>query len=96
MLIKMIQPWERSPLEIEILESHEAEIIGEENNEYMVSYPDSDGTPIEGTIEKEKFENFPHPVRVRTSFGIIVYKKDKVIISKPWPVSKYWNQELRE
>ena len=30
MLIKMIQPWERSPLEIEILESHEAEIIGEE------------------------------------------------------------------
>lgn len=89
------RPWKGSPLETEIIESHEAEIIGEIEGQYVVAFPDYDGSLIEAEMGKEEFENFPHPVRVGTCFGIIVYKIKGEQKKGAWPVAKYWNEELR-
>jgi hypothetical protein len=90
------QPWERSPLEITILEGFSAQIVGEEGESYHIEFQDHDMSTVGAMIEKKEFENFPHPVKEGTHFGIIVYYDNGEPIAKAWPVGKYWNEELRK
>lgn len=91
-----MHPWEKSPLEVEIIEGHEAEIIGEEGEEFFVAFPDRDGEKIEAKIDKKQFEGFPYSVDEGTYFGIIVYREDNQTKAGAWPTAEYWNPELRK
>jgi len=91
-------PWEQPRTEIEILNGYEAEIIGEEGEDYMIAFGDTDGGQVEANMCKKDFDVFPHPVRVGTMFGIITFRTTVVpgVVCGAWPVSKYWNDDLRK
>jgi hypothetical protein len=91
----MIQPWEKSPLEVTIVESYEAETIGQHGKYYLIEFADVDGGIVEAKLPRKRFRHFPYPVRVGTYFGIIVYKEGGKTKAGTWPVPMYWNPELR-
>ncbi len=94
------KPWERSPLEIEIIDCYEAEIMGETIHEgedcYCIEFHDYDMSIVEAMILKDKFKNFPHPIKKGTPFGIILYKDKGKLSVGSWPVQRYWSKELVE
>jgi hypothetical protein len=67
------KPWELPEDRITIIESHEAEVIGEDGDDYIIKFPDVDGKPIEGNLPKTDFENLPHSVRVGTNFSLVAF-----------------------
>jgi hypothetical protein len=90
--------WERSPLEIEIIEDYESEIIGEEQEDFLVAFSDIDGGIVEAKINKKEFEGFPYQLDEGTFFGIFVYKEKENNQTKAavGPTLKYWNPEWRK
>ncbi|MBW2995062.1 hypothetical protein KY312_01815 [Candidatus Woesearchaeota archaeon] len=93
---RKIQPWEMTPKEVEITDAYEAEITGEKDDNYFVEFRDQEMEVVEAEIKKTDFEYFPHPVKAGTAFVIVTYKLNGVTGVGSWPITKYWNQELRD
>jgi hypothetical protein len=87
-------PWEVATTII--VQCLEAEIIGETAYDYVITFPDEDGAPVEAKVHKYEFENFPHPVRVGTYFVLTAFVKGKTVRAEAWPIAKYWHPKLRE
>ena len=92
-----LSPWRLTSDCLEIVETHEAEIIGEDEGEYVIAFPDYDGELVEANIDKSDFDALPHPVRVGSLFGLVVYRKkgSRTTSASVWPVSRYWHPSLQ-
>jgi hypothetical protein len=90
-------PWACDPSELEITDSYEAEIIGEEPDRYLVAFADTDGGPVEASMKRQDFAGFPHDIREGTRFSIVVFRRNGTAgtTAAAWPVPKYWNRSLR-
>ena len=97
-------PWERSPLEIKIRATNDAQILGEEGDDYLVVFYEEDMTPVEARVEKKQFEGHPGNPRPGSYFVLVVYHDLKIdpepnknsVIAAPWPIPRNWNKELRK
>ena len=91
-----IYPWLLSEEDIKILQAFEAEIVGQENNDYIVSFADDNGDHIEARIPKAEFEILPYPCVLGACFHIVVYEriKESVKIASIWPDAKHWHPDL--
>ena len=92
----MAQPWEKSALEVTIIDAYEAEIIDQQNKYYWIEFADNDMEMVEAKLPRKRFRHFPHPTRTETYFGIVLYKENRKTKIGAWPVMKYWNPELRK
>lgn len=90
------KPWERSPLEIKVIEAWDSEIIGEEGDSYLIEFYDTNMSVVEAKLPKKEFEGWPHPTGPGTCFGIIIYEDNRKLSIGAWPLQHYWNKELIE
>jgi hypothetical protein len=93
------EPWQMDPLEVTIVDGYEAEIFGEEEDSYWITFHDEDMTPVEAKLKKAEFRNWPHPPMDDPYFGIMLYL-DMTDNGKfklcAWPLKHNWNPELLE
>lgn len=89
-------PWERSPLEIKIIDCYEAQVVGEEGDFYNIEFHDYDMSIVEAEILKKEFKDWPHPIKEGTCFGIMIYKYNGELKVGSWPLKQFWSKELLE
>jgi hypothetical protein len=86
------RPWLLS--QIDIIDVYEAEIIGEEDNNYLIEFRDAEMKIVEAILPKKEFEKHPGTITIGTPFGIVLYKQQDSIKIGAWPDEKYWNKSL--
>ncbi len=96
LMTTQLQPWEKSRLEVEIIDAYEAEIEGQEQKYYWIEFYDSHMRIVEAKLPIRRFRHFPHPTKVGTYFGLVIYKEGGKRKIGPWPLTKYWNPDLRK
>lgn len=88
-----IKPWEKSLLEIKIIDIYEAEITGEEGNDYLIEFRDAEMEIVEASLPKKEFDGWPEQIKQGSVFGVVIYYHEKLSIGA-WPIEKYWNPNL--
>ena len=90
----MNKPWLLNNSQIDIIDVYEAEIIKEEDNDYLIEFRDSEMKIVEAVLPKKEFEEHPEIIRIGTAFSIVLYKQydDFTIKIGAWPAEKYWHK----
>jgi len=85
--------WCQTTETVSIEFSYEAEIIGEEGEDYLVQLFEGDGGTIEGKIPKGDFAQWPHPIKEGTCFGVVTFREKgrPGTTASPWPIPEYWH-----
>lgn len=93
-----MKPWEMESKDVDIIESYDAEVIGERGKEYSIEFIDPDGKFVEALLPKIEFDWLPHEIGIGTNFWIVIYyTKDKNRMKmSTWPVAKYWHESWKK
>jgi hypothetical protein len=91
-------PWEMEKSQVEVVKNYSAKIVDEGKADYLIEFYDYDGSIVEANLPKERFKDFPHPVRPGTHFWIIVYriKSQQETRVSAWPVAKFWHRSWQD
>ena len=92
-------PWQMSPLDINVVCGYSCKVMWEDGDEYAIEFHDDDGRIVEAKISKKEFRDWPVSIDDDPYFGLVFYRENKegaVDQIRAWPVTKYWNPELRE
>jgi len=93
------KPWEMEKSLVNVINSYDATIIGEEKDgKYPIEFYDTDGGIVEALLEKEKFEGLPHSIAKGTEFFVVIYsiKGRTGLTISTWPIAKYWHESWKK
>ncbi|MHC5055482.1 MAG: hypothetical protein ACYTKD_12265 [Planctomycetota bacterium] len=91
-------PWTRPSTDVEICATNDAQILGEDGDDFLVVFYEEDMTPVEARVAKLHFVNHPGRPREGSFFVIVVYrdKADQCVKASAWPIPSNWHSSLRK
>jgi hypothetical protein len=94
------RPWTLPASEVEIVQSFESEVVGEEGDDLAIAFHDKDGGRVEAHIPKSEFRFFPEEAKPPIGgeagcahFGIVVFRLqgEAGVRCSSWPLMRHWH-----
>jgi hypothetical protein len=88
------KPWELDRSRVYIMESFEAEVVGEDGDQFMVEFHDRDCGIVEATVGMNEFEHMP--AGTLPHFGIVIWRdlETNETHCSAWPLASHWNKDF--